>query len=48
LADLAYIPEAWRADHDPRWLYQDYAWDHTRGILYAAGLASPIYRLKIK
>jgi hypothetical protein len=48
IADHAEIPEAWRSDADPKWLRQDYAWDHRNNTLYAAGMASPIYKFEIR
>lgn len=47
VSDLPHTPGSWRADVEPRWLRQSYAWDHRRNRLYVAGLASPLYALDL-
>jgi photosystem II stability/assembly factor-like uncharacterized protein len=39
---------AWRADEGPLWLRHDYAWDHTRNIVYMAGMAGTLHKLEVK
>jgi hypothetical protein len=48
ISDLVRIKDAWRADLDPLWVRTDYAWDHTRNVLYVTGLAGSGYKLEVK
>jgi hypothetical protein len=48
ISDLFKVPDAWRKDHPPLWLRTDYAWDHTRDILYVTGLAGSAYKREVK
>ncbi len=48
LTDLFKVPDAWRADEGPVWLRTNYAWDHTRNILYVTGLAGSLYKMEVK
>jgi hypothetical protein len=40
-------PDAWRNDVEPLWLRHDYAWDHSRGVIYAAGMAGSLHRMEV-
>ena len=42
------VEDAWRSDRGPLWLHTDYAWDHTRSLLYVAGLAGSAYKKEIE
>jgi photosystem II stability/assembly factor-like uncharacterized protein len=44
VSELVKVEDAWRADVKPLWLRTDYAWDHTRNILYVAGMAGCAYK----
>ena len=48
VCDLFKPERAWRADRGPAWLRTDYAWDHTRNIVYVAGMAGPAYKLEVE
>jgi photosystem II stability/assembly factor-like uncharacterized protein len=48
ISELRRIEDAWRGDRDPVWLRTDYAWDHTRNILYVTGMAGSAYKLEVK
>ncbi len=48
ICELFEPEHAWRAEEGPPWLRTDYAWDHTRNVVYAAGMAGPAYKLKVE
>lgn len=48
ISDPKVVEDAWRSDARPSWLRTDYAWDHTRGLLYVAGLAGAAYKKEIR
>jgi hypothetical protein len=48
VCDLYKVEDAWRAGRAPLWMHTDYAWDHTRGLLYVTGLAGSAYKREIK
>ncbi len=48
ISELFKDPTAWRADTKPLWLRHDYAWDHTRKLLYVAGMAGTLHKKEVK
>jgi photosystem II stability/assembly factor-like uncharacterized protein len=48
ISDLYRDPTAWRNRLDEAWLRHDYAWDHTRKLLYVAGMAGTCYAKEIE
>ncbi len=48
ISELYQDADAWRADLEPVWLRHDYAWDHTRNLLYVAGMAGSCYKKEVK
>ncbi len=47
IADLFRDPVGWRNDDGEAWLRCDYAWDHTRNLLFAAGMAGACYKKEV-
>jgi hypothetical protein len=48
ISDLLKDEDAWRADVKPLHLRHDYAWDYTRDVIYAAGLAGSLYKKEVE
>ncbi len=48
VSELYTVPDAYRLDWPPVLLRTDYAWDHTRNLLYVAGFAGSAYKKEIK
>jgi hypothetical protein len=47
VSDLKIDPTAWRPELGAPWMRHAYAWDHTRDILYVAGLSGSIYKKEL-
>ncbi len=48
ISELYVVPDAYRLDWPPVLLRTDYAWDHTRNLLYVAGFAGSAYKKEVK
>ncbi len=48
ISELFVVPDAYRLDYPPVLLRTDYAWDHTRDLLYVAGFAGSAYKKEVK
>lgn len=47
ISDLFIVPDAYRRGEGPLLLWDEYAWDHKRNILYISGFAGSAYKKEI-